>query len=160
LRRGRNSAVPVIGFVHSASDTVPDSLRGFRQGLKETGYVAGENMAIVYRWAENQLDRLPELLAELVRRQVAVFVTAGNASALAAKATTTTPIIFIVNEDPVRLGLVASVARPGGSLTGVNFFAGELVAKRGWSSCVSWCPRPLVLRCLSTRPMLRLRSPR
>jgi putative tryptophan/tyrosine transport system substrate-binding protein len=124
-------AMPVIGFLHSASDTLPDRLRGFRQGLKDTGYVEGENVATVYRWAENEIDRLPELVAELARRQVAVLVTIGNATTLAAaKATTTIPIVFSVNEDPVRLGLVASLARPGGSLTGVNFVAGELTAKR------------------------------
>jgi len=130
VARAQQPAMPVIGFIHSASNTVPDRLRGFRLGLKETGYVEGENTAIVYRWAEDQLDRLPELVAELVRRQVAVLATAGNATALVAKATTTTPIVFIVNEDPVRLGLVASLAKPGGSLTGVNFLAGELAAKR------------------------------
>ncbi len=130
VARAQQPAMPVIGFIHSASNTVPDRLRGFRLGLNETGYVEGENTAIVYRWAEDQLDRLPELVAELVRRQVAVLATAGNATALVAKATTTTPIVFIVNEDPVRLGLVASLAKPGGSLTGVNFLAGELAAKR------------------------------
>jgi putative ABC transport system substrate-binding protein len=122
--------MPVIGFIHSASDTLPDRLRGFRQGLKETGYVEGENTAIVYRWAEDQLDRLPELVAELVHRRVAVLVTVGNATTLSAKGTTTIPIVFNVNEDPVRLGLVASLAKPGGNLTGVNFLAGELAAKR------------------------------
>jgi len=120
----------VIGFLHSASDTNPESLRAFRQGLKDTGFVEGENLAVVYRWAENQMDRLPELVAELVHRQVAVLVTVGNATTLAAKATTTIPIVFNVNEDPVRLGLVANLARPGGNLTGVNFLAGELAAKR------------------------------
>ena len=128
--RAQQAAMPVVGFLHSASDTLPARLRGFRQGLKDTGYVEGENVAIVYRWAENQIDRLPELVAELARRQVAVLVTIGNATTLAAKATTTIPIVFNVNEDPVRLGLVASLARPGGSLTGVNFLAGELAAKR------------------------------
>jgi putative ABC transport system substrate-binding protein len=129
--RAQQPAMPVIGFLHSASDTLPDRLRGFRQGLKDTGYVEGENVATVYRWAENEIDRLPELVAELARRQVAVLVTIGNATTLAAaKATTTIPIVFNVNEDPVRLGLVASLARPGGSLTGVNFLAGELTAKR------------------------------
>jgi ABC-type uncharacterized transport system substrate-binding protein len=131
LAAGSQQAVmPVIGFLHPASDTLPDRLRGFRQGLKDTGYIEGENVAIVYRWAENQIDRLPELVAELVRRQVAVLAISGNAATLAAKAATAIPVAFIVNEDPVRLGLVASLARPGGSLTGVNFLAGELAAKR------------------------------
>src|SRR5262249_53875943 len=84
--RAHQPAMPVIGFLHSASDTLPDRLRGFRQGLKDTGYVEGENVATVYRWAENKIDRLPELVAELARRQVAVFVTIGNATTLAAKA--------------------------------------------------------------------------
>src|SRR5262249_2804619 len=128
--REQQPAVPVIGVLHFASDTPPDRLRGFHQGLKDTGYVEGENVATVYRWAENEIDRLPELVAELARRQVAVLVTIGNATTLAAKATTTIPIVFNVNEDPVRLGLVTSLARPGGSLTGVNFLAGELTAKR------------------------------
>src|SRR5262249_6411843 len=128
--RAQQLAMPVIGFLHSASDTLPEVLHGFRQGLKDTGFVEGENLAVVYRWAENQMDRLPELVAELVHRQVAVLVTVGNATTLAAKATTTIPIVFNVNEDPARLGLVASLARPGGNLTGVNFLAGELAAKR------------------------------
>jgi putative ABC transport system substrate-binding protein len=122
-----------IGFVDPRSpDVLVERLRGFRQGLKDTGYVEGENVAVEYRWAENRLDRLPELAADLVRRRVAVIVAPGGfAVASAAKgATSTIPIVFIVADDPVRLGLVASLARPGGNLTGVNFLATELAAKR------------------------------
>jgi putative tryptophan/tyrosine transport system substrate-binding protein len=125
--------IPVIGFLHPTwSHTNTDRLRAFRQGLKDTGYVEGENVAIEYLWAEGQFDRLPELAAELVRRPVAVIVAPqGPAPVLAAKAATTTiPIVFNVGEDPVGLGLVASLGRPAGNLTGINFFSGELNAKR------------------------------
>jgi putative tryptophan/tyrosine transport system substrate-binding protein len=125
-------AMPVIGFLYSASpEPVADRLRAFRQGLKESGYVEGETAAIEYRFAEGQNDRLPALAADLVRRRVAVIAVANTVSVLTAKAATTTiPIVFTVNEDPVRLGLVGSLARPGGNLTGINFLTGELSAKR------------------------------
>src|SRR5437763_4642980 len=130
--RAQQSAVPVVGFLEVRSpETITERLRAFGQGLKETGHVEGENFAIEYRWAE-QTERLPELAAQLVRRQVAVIVTAGGfATALAAKeATTTIPIVFGLSDDPVKHGFVASLARPGGNLTGVNFLSTELTAKR------------------------------
>jgi putative ABC transport system substrate-binding protein len=126
-------AMPVVGFLDPRSpDALADRLRGFRQGMKDAGFVEGQNAAIEYRWGENQTDRLPELAADLIRRQVDVIVAPGGvASALAAKAATTTiPIVFVVAENPVSFGLVASLARPGGNLTGINFFNGELTGKR------------------------------
>jgi putative tryptophan/tyrosine transport system substrate-binding protein len=132
--RAQQPAMPVIGFLdpRSLHYTLADQQRAFRQGLKDAGYVEGENVVIEYRWAEGQIDRLPALAAELVRRRVAVITTGGGpAAALAAKAATTTiPIVFVVGEDPVKLGLVASLARPGGNLTGINLVIGELTAKR------------------------------
>src|SRR5262245_26596103 len=124
--------MPIIGFLDSRPpDAMSDRLRAFRQGIKDTGYVEGENVTISYRFAENQIDRLPALAAELVHRQVAVIVTTVATATVAAKAATTTiPIVFLVGDDPVRLGLVASLARPSGNLTGINLFTAELTAKR------------------------------
>src|SRR5262249_53717254 len=122
---------PVVGFLHPASvHAAGDQLRAFHQGLKEAGFVDGENVAIEYRWAGNQTDRLPALAADLVQLRVTVIVAAGLFPALAAQAATTSiPIVFTVGADPVQLGLVASLNRPGGNLTGVNGFVGELGAK-------------------------------
>lgn len=130
----QQSAIPLIGLLNPTwpDTTNVDRLRAFRQGLKDTGYTEGENVAFEYRWAEGQNDRLPVLAADLVRRQVTViFSSGGSTVALVAKAATTViPIVFIVNEDPVKLGLVNSLARPGSNLTGINIFNGELTAKR------------------------------
>jgi putative ABC transport system substrate-binding protein len=131
--QAQQPAMPIIGFLNAASPAAnTERLRAFRQGLKEVGYLEGDNVAIEYRWAEGQNDRLPELAHELVRRRVAVIAAPGTTpSALAAKAATTSiPIIFAVGEDPVRLGLVTSLAMPGGNLTGVNVFNSEVVTKR------------------------------
>ena len=131
--RAQQPALPVIGFLDpGSSDTYADRLRAFRLGLREVGFVEGENVAIEFRWAENRSDRLAELASELARRPVTVIVTSGGTvPALAAKAASATiPIVFTVPEDPVRLGLVASLARPGGNATGINFFSEELVTKR------------------------------
>jgi putative tryptophan/tyrosine transport system substrate-binding protein len=131
--RAQQPSIPIVGYVHPDSpQTVVGLLAAFREGLGETGYVEGQNVAIEYRWAENDLSRIPELVADLVRRQVAVIATPGSsAAALAAKAATTTiPIVFTLGLDPVQLGLVASLSRPGGNITGVNSMSNELVAKR------------------------------
>jgi len=130
--RAQQPAMPVVGYLDSRSpEAVADRLRGFRQGLKESGYIENENVAIAYRWAENQPDRLQELAADLVRRRVAVIATVAPPPTFAAKAASSTiPIVFLVGDDPVRLGLVASLARPGGNMTGINILNAELAAKR------------------------------
>jgi putative tryptophan/tyrosine transport system substrate-binding protein len=131
--RAQQTAMPVVGLLDSRSPhVVGDRLRGFRQGLKDTGYQEGNDVTILYRWAENHIDRLPELAEDLVRRQVAVIATSGSdlAATTAKWATTTIPIVSIFSQDPVQLGLVASLSRPGGNQTGANLFSGELSAKR------------------------------
>ena len=128
----QQAAMPVIGYMSSQSpDARVDLLVGFRQGLKEAGLIEGETIAVEYRWAESRTERLPALAADLVGRRVAVIAASGGPASLAAAAATTTiPVVFMVPEDPARLGLVRSLARPGGNATGVNFFSAELASKR------------------------------
>ena len=133
VARAQQLAIPVIGLIGNWSRELPPSrLPAFRQGLNEIGYVEGQSVAIEYRWAEGRFDLMPDLVADLLRRRVTVIATPGLAqAALAAKAATAAvPIVFAVGEDPVKLGLVESLARPGGNLTGVNFFNTELVTKQ------------------------------
>src|ERR1700690_4048021 len=130
--RAQQPALPVVGFIRNGSaDASAGFVNVFRKGLNEAGFVEGQNVTVEYHWLEGQYDRMPALMADLVRRQVAVIATPDTLASLAAKAATSTiPIVFGVGADPVELGLVASLARPGGNATGVNFFVNELVAKR------------------------------
>jgi putative ABC transport system substrate-binding protein len=133
VARAQQAAVPIIGFLDSRSpEALTDRLRSFRQSLRDSGYVEGENVTIAYRWAENHLDLVPELAADLVRRHAAVIVGSGGLPVVfAAKATSASiPIVGIFAEDPVRLGLVSSLARPAGNVTGINILNAELVSKQ------------------------------
>jgi putative tryptophan/tyrosine transport system substrate-binding protein len=131
--RAQQPTLPLVGFINGFSaDASARYVAAFRKGLNETGYVEGQNVTVEYHFLNGQYDHLPALMADLVRRQMGVIATPGsNVSALAAKAATgTIPIVFSVGEDPVQLGLVASLARPGGNATGMNIFVQELAAKR------------------------------
>src|SRR6516164_5783344 len=132
VARGQHPAMPVVGFLDSTSpEATRDAVVGFRRGIKEAGYVDGQNVAIEFRWAEGQFDRLPALAGEFVRRQAALIVASGAVgAALAAKdATSTIPIVFVGGADPVKYGVVASLNRPGGNITGVTSILNELAGK-------------------------------
>jgi len=131
--RAQQTEKPVIGFLDGRlAEAIANRLRGFHRGLREAGYVEGENVTVLYRYAENQSDQLPALAGELARRSVAVIVASGgpNVMSAAKQATATIPVVFLSGEDPVRAGLVASLARPGGNLTGINFFNREIASKQ------------------------------
>ena len=133
VARAQQSSPAVIGFLGTLSpEGFNEPMRGFRQGLRESGFIEAENLRIEYRWAENQIDRLPALAADLVSRRVAAIATVGGPPSIrAAKAATATiPVVFITGDDPIRLGYVTNLARPEGNLTGVSFFNAELAAKR------------------------------
>jgi putative tryptophan/tyrosine transport system substrate-binding protein len=140
-----------LTFGSCAADASTNYAAAFRKGLGETGYIEGQNVTVEYHWPEGQFDHLPALMADLVRRRVAAITTVGVPTTISAKtATATIPIVFAVGEDPVKLGLVASVTRPGGNATGINFFPRRLWAS-DWDFCMSCCPKPFESPCSPIR---------
>jgi len=157
----QQAAIPVIGFLHAASlETEVRGLGEFRKGLSEIGYVEGQNVMIEYRSAEGHADRLPALAADMVRRRVAVIATVANNAAVGAKATTTTiPIVFTVGGDPIKMGLVDSLNRPGGNITGVSFLSSDIVAKM-LEALHELMPKAARIAALVTRPIKMQRRTR
>jgi putative tryptophan/tyrosine transport system substrate-binding protein len=149
--RAHQPGMPVIGFMTPDVGAHSQQIAAFLAGLKEAGYIEGQNVAVDFRSAEGQFDRFPALAADLVGHQVAVLVAVSTDAALAAKrATATTPIVFGMGGDPVALGLVRSLNRPGGNITGI-YFLPRGSRRSGWGCCARWFPRPRRWRCSSTR---------